>query len=77
MGRLPFEELSRKVLIKKEAETDAEYGKKPEDRSIKEMLDSSVLCVNKPAGPTSHQVADYVKRILQVEKAGHGGTLVQ
>ena len=34
-----------------------------------------LLVVNKPPGPTSHQVVDYVKRILDVDKAGHGGTL--
>lgn len=73
--QLPFEQLSRKILIKKESNTDPKYGKKPEERTIKELLDSSVICINKPSGPTSHQTADYVKRILEVESAGHGGTL--
>ena len=72
---LPFEQLSRKVLVKKESTTDPKYGKSPEKRTVKELLDSGVICVNKPSGPTSHQVADYVKRILAVESAGHGGTL--
>lgn len=75
MDSLPFEQYSRKILTKKESETSEKYGKAPEKRTIKELLESSVICVNKPAGPTSHQTADYVKRILEVEKAGHGGTL--
>ncbi len=75
MNLLPFEQYSRKILTKKESETSENYGKAPEKRTIKELLDSSVICVNKPSGPTSHQTADYVKRILEAEKAGHGGTL--
>lgn len=75
MNLLPFEQYSRKILTKKESETSEKYGKAPEKRTIKELFESSVICINKPAGPTSHQTADYVKRILEVEKAGHGGTL--
>jgi H/ACA ribonucleoprotein complex subunit 4 len=31
--------------------------------------------LDKPSGPTSHEVVAWVKKILQVEKAGHSGTL--
>jgi len=31
--------------------------------------------LDKPAGPSSHEVAAWTKRILEVEHAGHGGTL--
>ena len=34
-----------------------------------------VLVVDKPAGPTSHDVIDRVRRTLGVAKAGHTGTL--
>ncbi|MEK6955469.1 MAG: RNA-guided pseudouridylation complex pseudouridine synthase subunit Cbf5, partial [Nanoarchaeota archaeon] len=47
----------------------------PEDRTIKELLNNGVISLNKPDGPTSHQVADYAKRILGADKVGHGGTL--
>jgi hypothetical protein len=30
---------------------------------------------NKPAGPSSHEVTAWAKKILEVEHAGHGGTL--
>ena len=34
-----------------------------------------VLVVDKPAGPTSHDVVDRVRRALDVHRAGHTGTL--
>jgi tRNA pseudouridine55 synthase len=34
-----------------------------------------VLVVDKPAGPTSHDVVDHVRRGLRVRRAGHTGTL--
>ncbi len=50
-------------------------GKRPEDRSVEELLNLGFINVDKPSGPTSHQVSAWVKKILGVEKAGHGGTL--
>ncbi len=50
-------------------------GKRPEDRSVEELLNLGFINVDKPSGPTSHQVSAWVKLILGVEKAGHGGTL--
>lgn len=34
-----------------------------------------VLIIDKPAGITSYEVVDRVKRILKIKKVGHGGTL--
>jgi tRNA pseudouridine55 synthase len=34
-----------------------------------------VLVVDKPAGPTSHDIVDRVRRIFHIRKVGHGGTL--
>ena len=39
-----------------------------------DMLDGAVL-VDKPAGPTSHDVVDAIRRRFQIKKAGHCGTL--
>ncbi len=39
------------------------------------MHDKGVVVIDKPAGPTSHEVADWVARILDVDKAAHTGTL--
>lgn len=76
MGELPFEKIEREILIKKEAQTDKRYGKRPEERSVEELIDYGVVNINKPSGPTSHQVSDYVQKILGIEKAGQSGTLV-
>jgi H/ACA ribonucleoprotein complex subunit 4 len=65
----------RKRLIKASAMTNVHYGKAPSDRTVRELLQNGVINLDKPAGPTSHQVVAWVKEILRVEKAGHGGTL--
>lgn len=64
-----------KPIIKAEAETSRYYGKPPESRTIPELLDSGVIVVDKPSGPTSHQVSAWVRDMLGIEKAGHSGTL--
>jgi len=45
------------------------------ERSVPERLAFSILPVDKPSGPTSHDVVLKVARTLGVRKAGHGGTL--
>ena len=65
--------MHRQLLIKKEAE--GTFGKPPEERSTEELLTYSVINLDKPKGPTSHQVSDYVKKILPCKRAGHSGTL--
>jgi len=39
------------------------------------MPDKGVVVIDKPSGPTSHEVAAWVRDILGVEKAAHTGTL--
>ena len=74
-NKLPFEKVERNILVKKDSETDGKFGKKVEDRSVKELIDYGVINVNKPQGPTSHQCSDFVQKILEIDKAGHGGSL--
>src|SRR5437867_9944514 len=54
---------------------DSKHGKAPEDRSITERIRLGVAIVDKPAGPTSHQVSAWVRDMFGVPKAGHSGTL--
>src|SRR5205807_4522758 len=54
---------------------DSKHGTRPEDRSLKERIRLGVAIVDKPAGPTSHQVSAWVRDMFQVPKAGHAGTL--
>jgi len=65
----------RRRLIKAEATTNPHYGKKPVHRSMEEHIHNGVAIVDKPAGPTSHQVSAWVRDIFHLDKAGHGGTL--
>ena len=73
--KLPSENIPDKILVKREAETSENYGTCPEKRSTDEILNYGIININKPKGPTSHQIADYVKKILNIKKAGHSGTL--
>jgi len=74
MTILPSER-SRSVIVKKEAETDLRYGLPPTKRSIEMHLNLGAVSIDKPPGPTSHEVVAWIKRILEIEKAGHSGTL--
>ncbi|MEW5936353.1 MAG: RNA-guided pseudouridylation complex pseudouridine synthase subunit Cbf5 [Candidatus Thermoplasmatota archaeon] len=51
------------------------YGKPPEQRSVPELLGAGVINLDKPKGPSSHQVVAWMRQLLGVEKAGHLGTL--
>lgn len=62
-------------MIKVSAKTNPHYGKTPAERTVKELLNNGFINLDKPAGPTSHQVVAWIKEILEIEKAGHGGTL--
>jgi H/ACA ribonucleoprotein complex subunit 4 len=42
---------------------------------MEEYISKSVINLDKPPGPTSHQVDSWIKEMLQAEKTGHGGTL--
>src|SRR3990172_4438115 len=54
---------------------DSKYGSRPEDRSLAERIRLGVAIVDKPTGPTSHQVSAWVRDMFGVPKAGHSGTL--
>lgn len=56
-------------------QTEQKYGKPPGKRSIPELLELGIINLDKPANPTSHEVTAWVKQILGIDKAGHGGTL--
>ena len=65
----------RKRLIKVQAKTNSNYGKSPAERSVKELIHNGLIILDKPSGPTSHQVDAWLKDILEIDKVGHGGTL--
>ena len=72
---LPFERIERKIIVRREAETNPKYGCNPSERKTEEMISYGIVNIDKPKGPTSHQVSDYVQKILNISKSGHSGTL--
>jgi len=52
------------------------YAERPyPKRSGKELLESSILVLNKPKGPFSYHITDQAKKALSARKTGHAGTL--
>jgi predicted rRNA pseudouridine synthase len=54
----------------------------PDERSVESLLEFGVLNLDKPPGPTSHQIADWVKRLANeatgqqlLDRVAHTGTL--
>jgi len=62
-------------LIIKAEEEDLGFGFYPAERPPELYLKYGVINIDKPPGPTSHQVTTWVKNMIDVTKAGHGGTL--
>lgn len=68
-------EIEHRLVAKAEEETDPRFGQKPDERPPQDYIRFGVINLDKPAGPSSHEVTAWVKRILSLERAGHGGTL--
>jgi rRNA pseudouridine synthase, putative len=63
------------VLIKDPNTLPDKWGKRPSDRTVGELLSAGVIALDKPPGPTSHQVTAWARDALHIERIGHGGTL--
>ena len=55
--------------------TNPEYGVYHDKRPIESLLEYGLILIDKPPGPTSHEVVAWTKRILALPKIGHSGTL--
>ena len=55
--------------------TNPEYGVYYDKRSVENLLEYGLILLDKPPGPTSHEVVAWTKRILHIPKIGHSGTL--
>tara|TARA_B100000315_G_C14492467_1_gene548247 strand:+ start:240 stop:1223 length:984 start_codon:yes stop_codon:yes gene_type:complete len=56
-------------------ETDPSFGFKPDERPLSALMDYGLIKLDKPEGPTSHEVVSWVRKLLNIQKAGHSGTL--
>jgi H/ACA ribonucleoprotein complex subunit 4 len=54
---------------------DPEHGHTPSSRPVQSMLQYGLVPLDKPRGPTSHEIVAWTKKLLGVERAGHSGTL--
>src|SRR6266487_6710800 len=63
------------MLVKLEEETDPSYGCPPLKRPIDQHIRFGLVNLDKPSGPSSHEVVAWAKRMLGLKHAGHGGTL--
>lgn len=55
--------------------TNDEYGTYYDKRTVEQLLNYGFILLDKPNGPTSHETVAWIKKILNVAKAGHSGTL--
>ena len=74
MGKLPSD-VVREVIVRAQDVTDPRHGCEPDKRTIQEHIRLGVINLDKPVGPTSHEVVAWVKRVLGISRAGHSGTL--
>ncbi len=68
-------QLEDNFYVKEEGETDERYGCNPFKRPIQDYIRKGFVCIDKPMGPSSHEVVVWVRKILEVNKTGHTGTL--
>lgn len=67
--------MKESLAVREKSETDSEIGCYPHERTIEECINNGLVVIDKPAGPTSHQVAAWIREILGAKKVGHAGTL--
>lgn len=70
-----IEQYSKNLISIREEITDSKRGAIPTERKLSDYLKYGFIALDKPQGPTSHEVVAWVRKIVGVEKAGHSGTL--
>ena len=71
---MTLKQLENLVTIDQDV-TDPKVGVYYNKRTIEQLLQYGLILIDKPPGPTSHEVVAWAKRILEIPKAGHSGTL--
>ncbi|MBI4016038.1 MAG: RNA-guided pseudouridylation complex pseudouridine synthase subunit Cbf5 [Candidatus Aenigmarchaeota archaeon] len=62
-------------FIKEKAFSTTNHGLYPPSRTPEELLKNGIVVLDKPPGPTSHQVDRWIKELLGIPLCSHGGTL--
>ncbi len=63
------------LLTKYDEKVSTKFGVEPQNRNINELLKKGCIVIDKDCGPTSHKTVEHIKSVLNIEKAGHSGTL--
>jgi H/ACA ribonucleoprotein complex subunit 4 len=63
------------MVVLDEEPTDPTHGFEPRSRPVPTLLEYGLVLLDKPRGPTSHEVVAWTRKLLGMEKAGHSGTL--
>ena len=71
----PTWEIKRTIYTRAEENFSTSLGLPPEERNLQQMLKRGVVVVDKVPGPTSHEVVAWVKKLMDLDHVGHGGTL--
>ena len=66
----------RKLETRIRADTDYSYGYNPSSRPLEIHLRYGVINLDKHRGPSSHELAATVRKMIGLKNVGHGGTLV-
>lgn len=61
--------------VKSNKYTPIAAGSNPTKRPLSEHLKYSFINLDKPSNPSSHEIVAWIKKILELEKTGHSGTL--
>ncbi|MDE1857783.1 MAG: RNA-guided pseudouridylation complex pseudouridine synthase subunit Cbf5 [Thaumarchaeota archaeon] len=65
----------QRMVVLDEEDADTTHGSDPRSRPVQALLEYGLIPLDKPRGPTSHEVVAWTRRLLGMEKAGHSGTL--
>lgn len=65
----------RELVIVREEPSNPNFGFRPDDRPMNEYLKNGFIALDKPQGPSSHEVVSWVRKMLGQDRAGHSGTL--
>lgn len=71
---MSLKQLNNLRIIDEDVTNDT-YGIYYDKRSVEQLLNYGFILLDKPNGPTSHETVAWIKKILNVPKAGHSGTL--
>ncbi len=69
-----LKQLQNLRVIDKDVTNDS-FGTYCEKRTVEQLLNYGFILLDKPNGPTSHETVAWIKKILNIPKAGHSGTL--